>query len=59
MKKSNKFIFMTELWSLVALVLIFFKVLVITPNCFSLGDSYFTILPLFITKVLELIQILR
>ena len=53
MKKENKFIIFTELWSIIAMILIFFKILLVSPQCFSIGDSYFTILPLFITKVLE------
>tara|TARA_Y100000310_G_scaffold258520_1_gene266962 strand:- start:1712 stop:1891 length:180 start_codon:yes stop_codon:yes gene_type:complete len=56
---NTKLIVGTEIASLIALTLIFFKVLFMTPNCFNVGDSYFTILPLFMTKALELAQILK
>jgi len=54
MKKEHKFIIFTEFWAIIAMVLIFFKILLISPKCFSISDGYFTILPLFITKILEL-----
>jgi len=55
--KKIKVIVLAELFSLVALTFVFFKVLLISPRCFDIFDSYFTILPLFITKTIELSQI--
>jgi hypothetical protein len=43
-----------ELLSLIAMIIIFFKVFLLAPDCFSVGDGYFTILPLFMTKVVEI-----
>lgn len=43
----------TEVTSIVVMALIFFKVLIFTPTCFNMGDTYFTLLPLFITKMIE------
>lgn len=40
--------------SLLALMIVFFKVLIKSPACLDLFDGYFTILPLFLTKTLEL-----
>lgn len=54
---EKKIIVWTEIFSLFALAIIFFKVLVQSPGCFDLFDGYFTLLPLFITKTLELSQI--
>lgn len=56
---DTKLIVGTEIASLIALALIFFKVLFLAPNCFNIGDSYFTLLPLFMTKALELAQIIK
>ena len=55
--KKKKIIIFTEQVSLIALMIIFFKVLVLKPACFDLFDGYFTILPLFITKALEISQL--
>jgi hypothetical protein len=43
-----------EILSLAAMVIIFFKIFLLSTDCFSLGDGYFTILPLFITKIVEI-----
>jgi|TARA_B100001971_G_C17837809_1_gene357036 hypothetical protein len=56
---NKKLIIGTEILSLFALALIFFKVLFLAPNCFNVGDGYFTLLPLFMTKALELTQIIK
>lgn len=56
MVKINSIVILSELFSLIALIIIFFKVLVFQPKCFDLFDGYFTILPLFITKMLEISQ---
>ncbi|MBU0459511.1 MAG: hypothetical protein KKH52_00140 [Nanoarchaeota archaeon] len=54
---NKKIIVWAEQVSLIALMIIFFKVLVLKPACFDLFDGYFTILPLFITKTLEISQL--
>ena len=50
---DNKLLVGTELLSVIAMAFIFFKVLIMSPECFSVADSYFTILPLFMTKIVE------
>ena len=56
---NRKLIVGTEIASLIAMTLIFFKVLFMAPNCFNVGDGYFTLLPLFMTKAVELAQITK
>lgn len=55
--ETGRMVIIAEQVSLIALMIIFFKVLAVKPACFDLFDGYFTILPLFITKVLELSQL--
>ena len=50
---DNKLLTGTELLSIIIVAFIFFKVLFLSPKCFNIGDSYFTILPLFMTKIIE------
>tara|TARA_Y100000310_G_C20515050_1_gene730768 strand:+ start:797 stop:985 length:189 start_codon:yes stop_codon:yes gene_type:complete len=57
MTKIKSMVIWAEQFSLIALIIIFFKVLIFKPRCFDLFDSYFLILPLFITKILELSQL--
>lgn len=55
--KTRQILIWTELLSLSALVIIFFKVLILKPACFDVFDNYFMLLPLFAAKVLELSQL--
>jgi len=48
--RKKLIIIWAEQFSLIALMIIFFKILIKSPKCFDLFDSYFTILPLFILK---------
>jgi len=57
MKTVDHFLIGAELLSLLALFMVFFKVIVLKPACFSLFDNYFTILPLFTAKILELYKL--
>lgn len=54
MNWGNHLLVTGEVISLFTMVLIFFKVLIITPQCFSLLDGYLTILPLVFTKIVEI-----
>jgi len=43
-----------ELIGIIATVFIMVKVMILKPACFSLFDGYTSIVPLFITKIIEL-----
>lgn len=57
MKKLNALLVGAEIFSIFALFMVFFKVLILKPACFDLFDNYFTIVPLLTAKILELSQI--
>jgi len=48
-----------EILSLIAMALIFLKVGILKPDCFSLFDAYVTIFPILLVKVSEFIKFLN
>lgn len=46
-----------DLLGILAVALVFFKVLLTESNCFSLLDQYVTILPLIFTKIMDLLEV--
>ena len=55
----DKWIIATETIGILATILIALKVMFLEPKCFSLSDSYFTIMPLITTKILEVTRLLK
>ena len=55
----DKWIIATETIGILATILIALKVIFLEPKCFSLADSYFTIIPLISTKILEIIRFIK
>lgn len=52
--KIDKWIVATETIGILATILITVKVIFLQPMCFSLLDGYLTLLPLIMTKILEI-----
>jgi len=48
-----------EILSLLAMALIFFKVGILQPECFSLSDAYMTVFPILLVKFSEFFKIIR
>ena len=56
---TKKLIAQGEFISVVAMVLVFFKVIVIQPECFNPLDASFTILPIFFVKIVEIMELFK
>lgn len=53
--KGLEYLLLTgEAISLLTVLFLFFKVLVFLPECFSLFDAYVSVLPLLLTKIVEI-----
>ena len=48
-----------EVLSLLAMIVIFLKVGILQPECFSLSDAYFTISPILLVKISEFIKVIK
>jgi len=57
--KTNNLILIGESISILATVLIAMKIMILKPNCFSALDGYTTILPIILTKIVELKLLFR
>jgi len=55
----NSIIVSGEVLSLLAMLLIFLKVGVLQPECFSLVDAYVTVLPILLVKISEFVKVIK
>ncbi len=55
----KRLIIIGEAVSVFAMILIFVKVIIIVPQCFNLFDAYVTILPIFLVKLLEVMELFK
>lgn len=46
-----------EIISVLAIVVIFIKVSILKPECLSIVDSYFALVPILFVKIVELMEV--